>query len=344
MALSKEEINKYYKQYLGRDLVEGEYERHWTDSKLKAKDVQNVIMRSPEAQTYNEYMDRYSQVNKEFPGGRAEVESALSGYYEKYLGRTDDAGVKAWADDIMAGKYDIATLEKNFRRAASDEKFQRIINRTEEPVDFGLDEAAVQRGYEKASIDVREGITAKAAGGGLDTGGYLTSLAKGQAELETGRINTLADLNSRVAQFRLNRDTQIANLMLAKENQEIGQEQFETEMAAYNAEIEAVREAVKKGQENWWQVPAAQIVGTVVGGLVAGPYGAVAGGQLAGAWAQAEQGTQAVPSMTRAAPAPTSMLSRQYIPGGQYTGQYAGAYGLNTANKNTGGGYNPYGG
>ena len=336
MAISQEELNRIYRRYLDRDLSEGEYERHWANSKLDIKGVQDIVMRSPEAQELNTYKDRYSEIGKEF-GDRAGVEEAVRGYYQQYLGREDEEGVKAWTDDIMAGKYDIDTLARRFRASAFDENFAEGIKSMKEPVDFGLDETAIQREYEEAGVKLQEQQRSMAAGGGLDTGGYMTSVAKGRAQLETGRINTLADLNRNIAQFHLQRDTQIANLILAKENQEISQEQFNTEMSAYNEEIAAVRDAVRKNQENWWQPVLAGIAGTALAYAIPGVGAAVApavgAGVAAGVGGQAPTMTRQMPQMPK-----SSMLSPQYNP--VYgAAPYGGAYGYGLQ-PNTG--YSPY--
>jgi len=211
------------------------------------------------------------------------TDDQIKSAYKTYLGREP-------AEEEVAGwrGVDPTKFDEIFQNASSGEIRGRLTELGQNYLsgnipgyDAGLQERAIESQYGTAQEDLAQSLREQAAGGGFETGGYYTSVAKGRADLEKSKITTLADMNKALSEYKVNMSLKGAELLSGLENQKLSIKQYNDEMARYNAEMSDYRGALKKSQDNWWMPIFGATLGSFAGPIGAG-IGQALGNRIAG--------------------------------------------------------------
>jgi hypothetical protein len=146
-------------------------------------------------------------------------------------------------------------------------------------VDAPLQRQAVEAKYDQQWPEIMKQLqsAAVARGGGMDVGGYQTSLGKARTGFETEKLGALADIDKFLASLSTQRVGQgmQAGLGYRGQTQQAGQfkEQMGLErekMAIQQQFLEEQRSAARKASRDWWKPFLGSLTGMAVGGFTGG--------------------------------------------------------------------------
>ena len=311
MALvTRKQIEQQYRDILGRDPAEQEVNDwiSWAQSNPEQGDASqfNTVFRSAAG---NELKQSTTAKGYNIPA------ETIANIYRTELGREPEPGaVEAWQKWAVDNNKTLEDFTNSFKSSAQQEIKGTLTTEANKMIageipgyDEATQKAAIESQYKTAEEDLANKLAEQAAGGGFETGAYYASIAKGKTGLESAKINTLADLNNAITQYKTQLKTQGLGLLSGIENQNYTRTQAAAEEATYQQQLAEYRAALKKQQENWWQAPLGALVGGVAGSWL-GPGGLWAGATAGGAMGQKAAGTVPVaPTYT-----PTAGVSGYY--------------------------------
>jgi hypothetical protein len=146
-------------------------------------------------------------------------------------------------------------------------------------VDAPLQRKAVEAKYAQAWPEIMKQMqsAAVARGGGLDVGGYQTSLGKARTGFETEKLGALADVNKFLASLSTQRVGQGMQAGLGYQGQVQQAGQFKEQMGferekldVKRAYLEEQRKAARKASRDWWKPFLGSLAGMAVGGFTGG--------------------------------------------------------------------------
>ena len=213
---------------------------------------------------------------------RTAVENSIKQYFKSTFDREyTDADVTAWADQIIATsdkqptpKEIVAAMDASakellvgkYKIDTGEEKKDEKVEETTDAMDW------IKELYGSMQPEIEAGVKSAAAGrGGLDTGGYLTSMGKAKA-------STWQDmLKAMIGQYNTSNQLNLSNRQLAESARQfnVGQENTNQNSADYYKLLTAQSKASEPSA--WTNI----LAGASAGGTVGGPIGAIIGG-LAG--------------------------------------------------------------
>ncbi len=222
-------------------------------------------------------MIRYKRLGKD---AYVPTDEELTGLYTELLGRPPEGtSLNDWKDWARQNPMTAEDFRKSFEDAASKEITGRVSNLGTNLMsgnipgyDYGLQEKNIESQYETAGKELENILAEKAAGGGFETSGYYTSLTEEMGKLKSTKISTLADLNSRLSEMKVNMSLQGASLLSGLEEKKYTRQQYDEQMAAYNKSMAEYRDALKQQQADWWK----PVLGGIAGAWL-GPGGIIAG-------------------------------------------------------------------
>ena len=326
----KSRLNELYQTYLGRLPSDEEVTAWATWAETNAP----ISERGDKSEPYVALSDSmFREAAKSELGQSQIVKDKIAGLYRTNLGREARPDeIAGWQKSLESGEYNLATMNDAFSNASDDEITGRVTKLGTDLMsgaipgyNYEQQSAEVEKQYAEAGTEMRNTLAENAAGGGFDTGGYYTSMAKGESSLKSAKITTLAEMNEALSTMKMNMSLQGASLLSGLQEKKLSLEQYNEQMAQYNKEMTDYRSALAKNQAEWWKPALANIAGTAVG---------IYTGNVAAGLAAKTLADKALP-VTQVGQAPTTPVAQTagtgYYPGLKKN-YFAGAYGENTGN------------